>query len=545
MIADATKPDQRIGNMDIQWLLQLPQQMTESGKIVSAPLALRAGDLLRASVLDVEKGRDALLAFGRFRAYARLPMPIVSGQAVQIRVEEKGDRLRMVMVPKRVPLATGPDSDRLEIRLFEPVSDKPFLSTHSRSLVPGTTLKGRITGFEKDGLLLVDFGKFKAFAKIDIPVRQGQIIPLNVVKNENGITFAVSSKGRSYGAAPAPPSMASMGAPSPDRAGAVQTVAAARSPGQAQAAMPSPPVAGAAATVADVSLPLTVADMAGLREQVQQLIDRMVQPGKDASMPFANPMKAALINLQQMLNPATTVGDKGTLVARVRDFVENSGLYFEKRLEAAINSLQDRPTSRTATELAAHPAIRDIMVKDLKPNLLILKQFLDTQPFETQAADRHMLETLKSVVQRAVANIEQQQFTATEKPVDPDLFQAFSHLMFLTGTGRNARLKVYYAKKGRAGDQKHPRVSLLLEMDRMGTVRSDLWMVGKDLNITFFVQDADAKAAIETEHHLIGEMLSDIFNTVAVSVLVNEKKIAEFDGEDLTLSEGRQVDLSI
>ena len=285
--------------------------------------------------------------------------------------------------------------------------------------------------------------------------------------------------------------------------------------------------------------------MAGLREQVQQLIDRMVQPGKDASMPFANPMKAALVNLQQMLNPATTVGDKSTLVARVRDFVENSGLYFEKRLEAAINSLQDRPTSRTATELAAHPAIRDIMVKDLKPNLLILKQFLDTQPFETQTADRHMLETLKSVVQRAVANIEQQQFTATEKPVDPDLFQAFSHLMFLTDTGRNARLKVYYAKKGRADDQKHPRVSLLLEMDRMGTVRSDLWMVGKDLNITFFVQDADAKAVIETEHHLIGEMLSDIFNTVAVSVLVNEKKIAEFDGEDLTLSEGRQVDLSI
>ena len=181
--------------MDIQWLLQLPQQMTESGKIVSAPLALRAGDLLTASVLDVEKGRDALLAFGRFRAYARLPMPIVSGQAVQIRVEEKGDRLRMVMVPKRVPLAKGLDSDRLEIRLFEPVSDKPFLPIHSRSLVPGTTLQGRITGFEKDGLLLVDFGKFKAFAKIDIPVRQGQTIPLNVVKNENGINFCRIIKG--------------------------------------------------------------------------------------------------------------------------------------------------------------------------------------------------------------------------------------------------------------------------------------------------------------------------------------------------------------
>ena len=79
----------------------------------------------------------------------------------------------------------------------------------------------------------------------------------------------------------------------------------------------------------------------------------------------------------------------------------------------------------------------------------------------------------------------------------------------------------------------------------MGTVRTDLWMVGKDLNITFFVKEAEIKAAIETEHHRIGEMLNDTFNTVAVSVVVNQKKIAEFEGEDLTLPKRRQVDLNI
>jgi hypothetical protein len=79
----------------------------------------------------------------------------------------------------------------------------------------------------------------------------------------------------------------------------------------------------------------------------------------------------------------------------------------------------------------------------------------------------------------------------------------------------------------------------------MGTVRTDLWMVGKDLNVTFFVAQTDLKAAIEREHHRIGEMLTDIFNTVAVSVVVNEKKIAEFEGEDLSPSDQRQVDLSI
>lgn len=288
--------------------------------------------------------------------------------------------------------------------------------------------------------------------------------------------------------------------------------------------------------------------MAVLRNHIQHLVAGQDQPQKDLSSPLSTPTQVALTNLQAALDPASPSGDIATLVGRVRDFVENSGLYFEKRLEQVINILQARSTAMSATELAEQPAIRDLMVKDLKPNLLILRQFLDTQTVDSQGADRHMLETLKSVVQRAVSHIEQQQFSATQKPADPDLFQAFSHLLHLTDTQRNARLKVYYAKKGQDGDHKTPRVSLLLDMDRMGTVRTDLWMVGKDLNVTFFVKEAQFKVAIESEHHRIAEMLEHTFNTVTVSVVVNEKKIAEFDGEDLTLPNRpnrRQVDVSI
>ena len=285
--------------------------------------------------------------------------------------------------------------------------------------------------------------------------------------------------------------------------------------------------------------------MAVLRDHIQQVITRHDQPEKDLSSPLSTPMKAALLNLHEALNPASPFGDMSTLVGKVMDFVENSGLYFEKHLEQAIHTLQDRSTSMTPTELARQPEIHDLMVKDLKPNLLILKQFLDMNPLDSQGADRHMLETLKSVVQRTVSHIEQQQFMATEKPVDPDLSQVFSHPLFLTDTQNNARLKVYYAKKGQDDAHKKPRVSLLLDMDRMGMVRTDLWMVGKDLNITFFVKEMEIKAAIETEHHHIGEMLKDTFNTVAVSVVVNEKKIAEFDGEDLAIPNRRQVDLNI
>jgi len=532
--------------MDIQWRIQLPQQRTGPGKTAAAQLALRAGDLLTASVLDVEKGSDALLAFGRFKAYARMPLPMVTGQEVQIRIEQKEDRLRMMMVPKSGMPANLQDRDRLEIRLFEPVSAQPFLSDHSRSLVPGSSLHARITGFQKNGLMLVDFGEFKAFAKIDIPVRQGQTIPLNVVKGENGVTFAVDLKMRSPDPAHASRSMASMVIPREGQVANTGQASVGEPTRRVQPELILPAAAGATAAHAGPPAPPTVADMALLREQIQRLLNPTVQPEKNLSTPLPAGMKAALMNLEQALQPASTTGDTTTLMARVKDFVENSGIYFENRLEAAISTLQHRSTSRTPAELAAQPVIHDIMVKDLKPNLLILRQFLDSQPVETIGTDRHLQKTLKSMVHRAVSNIDLQQFGATEKPGDPDLLQAFSHLMFLTDSHRNARLKVYYAKKkGRDDAQKHPRISLLLDMDKMGTVRSDLWMVGKDLNITFFVQGASTRAAIEAEQGLIGEMLKDIFSTIAVSVVVNEKKIADFDGEELTLSDRRQVDLSI
>jgi hypothetical protein len=492
--------------MDIQRLFEEPQPIAKSGKNPISAMALRAGDRLTASVLDVDKGFDALLSIGPYKAYARLPLPVVTGQKIQIRVVAEGGALRMVMVPAGRQAAHPQHADQLTIRLFEPLSGRPLLSDHAQLLASGTPIRGRITGFEKDGRMLVDFGKFKAFAKIDIPVRQGQIISLTVVKNDSGVTFAVSPKTHAVS-----PNL-------PDQSAAV-------TPG--------------------TSSPPTAPEIADLRKHIQQMLDRATQTEKTDTLSPPTSMKGALINLQQALNPASPTGDMPALVARIKEFVDNSGIYFEKRLGQAIAGLQNRSASMTPADLMQQPIIRDLIAKDMKPNLLILKGFLDRQPSDAVGADRHMLETLKSMVQRVVSHIDQQQLAATQKPMDTDLFQVFSHLIFLTDTQRSARFKVYYAKKGREDAHKHPRVSLLLEMDRMGTVRADLWMVDRDLNITFFVQDDGAKTAIQNNHHHVTQMLENTFDTISISVVVNEKKVAEFEGEALSLPNRRQVDLKI
>ncbi|BBO80369.1 hypothetical protein DSCO28_09350 [Desulfosarcina ovata subsp. sediminis] len=498
--------------MDINHLSPKTRDLTRT---TDPTLSLRAGDRFSAAVLEVgDNGRDAMIAFGRFQAYARLPLPVVTGQEINLRVISAGQGLRLVMVPPDGGTKSAPAAGALTVDPFEMLSDKSAISTGLRALTPGSTLQGRITGFAKDGQLLVDFGEFKAFAKVDIPVRQGQTLMLSVNPGDQGLSLSVA------GAQIAP------GLPVAD----------------ATAPLPSP----TPGTTVAAGLPAApgATEMNALREAIGAMLRDVPQAARSDTASV--PVQSALENLQQILRPVSPGDGLSTLMERVKSFVENSGIYFEKRLESIIRELQpERPSAPSSGPPFDHPAIRNLMETDLKPNLLVLKQFLDFQTETSKGSDRAMLETMKSVVDRALANIDQQHHTATEKPVSTDVFQSFSHLLFLTDPNENARLKVYYARKGRDDDQKPPRVSLLLDMDRMGTVRSDLWMVGKDLNITFFVKDTDIKTAIESTHQQIKAMLSDTFNTVAISVVVSEKKIAQFDGEDLMSETRSQVDVTI
>jgi hypothetical protein len=531
--------------MDIQRLLNLPQRISESSRSQSTALQLRAGDQIQASVLDVFARNDALLSFGPFKAYARMPYPVVTGQQVRIHVTTSGSDLRLLMVPNGASPASLSADDRSEIRLFEPVSDRPSLAAQSHALTPGDTLKGRITGFERDGLHLVDFGRFKAFTKIDIPVRQGQLVPLTVLKSDDGLALTVSpGANRSSAAGTLPPVPVDRMADGQIKAAAV----GARNEAAHQSPLPPQPTHSQALSGSGsgghLSSP-TSADMVLLGKQIQHLLEGVNPAGQASPLSLPAPLAQALANLQQIINPTSAVGDIEQLAARIKDFIDNSGLYFEKRMETAIQGVLERPQSLPADQRSGQTTISDVMRNDLKPNLLKIRQFLDGQPLDVKAADRPILEILKPMVQRSLFNIEQQQTLATEKPGDTETFQAFSHLLMLSENPRNARLNVYYAKKGRDDAHKTPRVSLLLEMDRMGAVRTDLWMVDNNLNITFFVQQEDIKSAIDAESRHIHEMLGELFNTVGISVVVNQKKIDDFDGEDLSVPNQGQVDLNI
>ena len=92
--------------------------------------------------------------------------------------------------------------------------------------------------------------------------------------------------------------------------------------------------------------------------------------------------------------------------------------------------------------------------------------------------------------------IDSQQKLALKKQVLPDPFQVMTFLLPLEEKDQNARIKFYYPKKHKDAAKNEFKVSLLLNMDRLGEIRTDLAQRGKELGITFFGKDESHKDAL-------------------------------------------------
>jgi hypothetical protein len=224
---------------------------------------------------------------------------------------------------------------------------------------------------------------------------------------------------------------------------------------------------------------------------------------------------------------------------------EESGLFFEKKLADIIRQLADRPESDLARELTRSPEIKKILTQDLKPILLMLKEYLETSDSISKTLDAKSLSNFKGTLEMLLADISNQQSRAINRHELPDPFQVFSFVLPLKEDQKKAQLKLYCPKKKQNGSRAGFQISLLLDMDRIGEVRSDFFLMKKDLSITFFVKDEVSKNQFENHFEEISESLSSLFDYVVLKAVVSEKKIQEFHHEDLDLGGDRQIDLRI
>ena len=253
-------------------------------------------------------------------------------------------------------------------------------------------------------------------------------------------------------------------------------------------------------------------------------------------------IKNALLKIHSHFEPLNISSNISRLIPQLKSYIENSGIYFEKKLENTIENILSSFEKISVKQLSQIPEIKDILNKDLKPNLVIFKEFFSNKEIVDKSSEKREIENIRSSIDRIINDIESQKNLAITRKESTDQPQVFTHTLNLSKDEQKAKLKIYYKKK--KGDlKKGIRLSLLLSMYRMGEVRTDFFNVKSDLNITFFVTNEKAKNIIEDNIEKIKEELSRIFGNLVINVIVSERKIAQFSSEDLALSNSKMVDL--
>jgi hypothetical protein len=175
----------------------------------------------------------------------------------------------------------------------------------------------------------------------------------------------------------------------------------------------------------------------------------------------------------------------------------------------------------------------------------MLRAYLDTPGLDLRFPDGKALVHFKGTLDTLLSDIDNQQSRAVQKHERVDPHQVFSFTLPLKENMDKARLKVYCPKKKPGSSKAGFKISLLLELNRIEEIRTDFFLLNKDLSITFFVKDDARKIHVERHYKEIHESLNPLFDYLILKTVVSEKKIDEFYHADLDINSDRQLDVRI
>ena len=385
------------------------------------------------------------------------------------------------------------------IKAILPV-EPSHLKADKRSLQPGNYILGRVLKVHNDGRVTMDFSEFTALTEVPMKVRVGQTLPLKIVATGNPIKMRIVSSKAPY---------FNMAQPlGTDR----------------------PPLAFLPELTQQISFDLKILEDALSDKRTAVVIPKKVQ--------FA--FKA----LSVLFSGLDLKSDLKTLAEDIQTWIKNSGLFFEKNMAAAILDVQSNGQIDADKE-RYQEKISTLIRSDVKPSSLLLLEFLKKIDPDRFQMDGDVKQRLLKALKEILTNIEQQKNLAVKRFSTEDPLQVFHLTLPFLGEEEVVRLKLYYPKRQGPDFQSHPRISLLLDLERLGLVRSDFLMIQCDLSIAFYVSSMEIKAYFETKIESIRKALEDLFDTVSLVIHVSEQKIENFANFSMEQDHDHKVDLRI
>lgn len=292
-----------------------------------------------------------------------------------------------------------------------------------------------------------------------------------------------------------------------------------------------PPNKNTAIPPANLKTPDSIANLSrSIEDMLSRLPSQTNEPASDHNL-FSH-VKDLLSSLRNHIEPLD-IGDSALkLMPKLKSLVEDSGLFFEKKLQDMVEKLtQASDRIRGIEKLEQLPQIRSIIENDLKPNLIQLKEFLNDQRLTSQLGKSQTLDTVREAVEQMLNNIVSQQDRAIEQQLQQQPVQMFSFQIPIKGE-EFGELKVFY---NRGRDKESPgefKLSLLLDMDAIGEIRSDFFNIKKDLTITFYVRDERIKDFVDDHLDQLAQALEPEFENLGIQTIVSREKIAAFEAEE-------------
>jgi hypothetical protein len=382
------------------------------------------------------------------------------------------------------------------IKALLPVEASHF-NSDKRALNPGDHLNGRVIRIENDGRVLMDFSQFKALTEVPIKVSVGQTLPLEIVKTGNPLTMRIV-----YPKAPLLDQIQSQ---------ATQHSSSVFSPKLMQ----------------QITFDL-------------KILDNALTDIKATAVTNTN-IQSALKALETLFAGLDLNSDSKTLAADIQTLIENSGLFYEKRVAMILENLLNGSIDMQGLQ----GEIRALIHSDFKPNAHFLLEFLNTLDQEALDLDETAKKRLQSALKEMLTDLQQQQKLAVKRFSSDDPLQIFQLSLPFQEKREAIKLKFYFTKKQARDSQSHPRISLLLDLKHLGLVRSDFLLIQRDLAVTFYVGSADIKEYFETQMEPVKKVLEDLFDTVALTVRVSEQKIKAFDGLSFEIDHDHKLDVRI
>jgi len=260
--------------------------------------------------------------------------------------------------------------------------DAPKSHLKMSALAPGSTLKLKIIALNGDRAL-IDFGNFRATANIKIPVTLGEELMVRVLEAGRQLKLGVIT---------------------PDQKNHI-------SPERMGHRLETPPAESLNKVQKD------------LMQVLNQSLDS--SGGKKTPQSIFN----VLANLNTYFEPFELKEIIAELLPRLKSHFENSGIFFEKALEKVILQALGEKDAGSIKSLANLHEVKAVFNRDLKPNLLLLQQFIEDKETLQKIFDPKTLTILKSSINTLLADITGQQGRAVNQLESADPFQVVTYTL--------------------------------------------------------------------------------------------------------------------